>query len=87
MSDAVAAARLHSIPMHFSFRAPLVRGRGLAAIALAPLCLAGLGCAGPAWADYETKRAVEAAAADDSFPSAAEVGLAVEGGTPGDDER
>ena len=84
MSDAVAAARLYSIPMHFPFRARLASGCCLAALAIAPLCLAGLGCAGPAWADYETKRA---AAADDSFPSAAEVGLAVEGGTPGDDER
>ena len=48
----------------------------MTALALASLCLLSLGCAGPAWTDYETKRAVEAAAADDSFPSAAEVGLA-----------
>jgi len=63
--------------MHIPFHAR-------AALALVPLSLAGLGCAGPAWADYDTKRAVEAAAADDSFPSAAEVGLAVESDSAGD---
>ena len=73
--------------MYFPFRAPPASGRSLAALVLAPLCLAGLGCAGPAWADYESKQAAEAAAADDSFPSAAEVGLAVDDDTSSDDER
>jgi hypothetical protein len=37
------------------------------------------GCAapsGPSWANFEADKALEAAAADDSFPSAAEAGLA-----------
>lgn len=40
--------------------------------------LLAAGCANPvssAWADFETNRAIEAAAADDSFPSAAEAGV------------
>ena len=74
--------------MHSSFRAPLFSCRRLAALAVAAACPAGLGCAGPlssGFADYETDRAVEAVAADDSFPSAAEVGLAADN-TPGDDQ-
>jgi hypothetical protein len=73
--------------MHLPFHARAACGRTRAALALAPLCLASLGCAGPAWADYETKRAVDAAAADDSFPSADEVGLAADSGTPAAAER
>jgi hypothetical protein len=73
--------------MHFLFHARAACRRTQAALAIAPLCLAGLGCAGPAWADYETEPSVEAAAADDSFPSAAEVGLAVDDGSPAEDER
>lgn len=73
------------IPLSF---AVFVRSRRLlTALVLAPVCLAGLGCAGPrssGWADFETQRSVEKAAADDSFPSAAEVGLATDD-TPGDD--
>jgi hypothetical protein len=41
-----------------------------------------LGCAGPlssGWADFESDQSVAAAAADDSIPSAAEVGLAAAG--------
>ncbi len=40
------------------------------------------GCANPVsstWADFETNREIESAAADDSFPSAAEAGLATAG--------
>lgn len=50
---------------------------GAALVALA--CLAMLGCAtslGQGWADFKTHREIEAAAEDDSFPSAVEVGLA-----------
>jgi hypothetical protein len=56
--------------------------RRLAAMTIALACLATLGCARPlslGLADRETDRLVEAAAADDSFPSAAEVGLADDG--------
>lgn len=38
-----------------------------------------LGCAatsGPSWANFKTDKAADTAAADDDFPSAAEVGLA-----------
>lgn len=72
--------------MPFPFSALLAFGRRLAVLAMASACLASLGCAGPAWADYETTRAVDSAPADDSFPSAAEVGLAA-GSTTGEDNR
>ena len=64
--------------MNFARRAAgCNRPAGAALAGLA--CLATLGCAAPlgqGWADFKTHREVEAAAADDSFPSAAEVGLA-----------
>jgi hypothetical protein len=70
------------------YTAPVPRVRRiLAVLTAAPACLLGLGCAGGAWADQESKRAVETAAADDSFPSAAEVGLAAKDSTPADDAR
>jgi hypothetical protein len=59
--------------------AGLVRSsRRLAVLSIALACLAVLGCVAPmssGLADNETDRSVEAAAADNSFPSAAEVGL------------
>jgi hypothetical protein len=42
-------------------------------------CLAASGCAGPlgrGWANFKSDKDVATAAADESFPSAAEVGLA-----------
>ena len=56
----------------------LVHSSRLALLALAAWCLSSPGCAGPFapnFADYDTKRDVEKAAADTSIPSAAEVGL------------
>jgi hypothetical protein len=56
---------------------PLVRG--IAAILTTSACLAASGCVGPlarGWANFKSDKDVAAAAADDSFPSAAEVGLA-----------
>jgi hypothetical protein len=44
------------------------------------LCATVAGCASPMgqpWADYRTSRQIDKIVADDSFPSAAEVGLAV----------
>lgn len=62
--------------MHFSHEL-LTLCRRLAAIAIVGACLTSLGCAGSsAWADDEADKAVQTVAADDSFPSAAEVGLA-----------
>lgn len=53
------------------------RGRLLAA---ALLCATIGGCAAPVgqnWADFRSSRQIDAMAADDSFPSAAELGLAM----------
>ena len=53
--------------------------RGAASILAITACFAGTGCAGPlarGWANFKSDRDVATAAADDSFPSAAEVGLA-----------
>ena len=53
--------------------------RGTAAILATLACLAASGCAGPlarGWANFKSDKDVATAAADDSFPSAAEVGLA-----------
>ena len=50
-----------------------------AAILAIVACLAASGCAGPmgrGWANFKSDKDVATAAADDSFPSAAEVGLA-----------
>ena len=51
--------------------------RNCAALTLA-CCALSTGCASPllGWADYKKDKQLEAAAADDSFPTAAEVGLA-----------
>lgn len=54
------------------------RGRQWAALA-AILCANTSGCAalpGKGWADFKTARSIDEAADDESFPSAAEVGLA-----------
>ncbi len=53
--------------------------RGIVAILAMMACLAASGCVGPVahgWANFKSDRDVATAAADDSFPSAAEVGLA-----------
>jgi len=53
--------------------------RSAAAIVAGMACLAAAGCAGPigrGWANFMSDKDVASAAADDSFPSAAEVGLA-----------
>lgn len=53
--------------------------RSAAAILAMMACLAASGCAGPlgrGWANFKSDKDVATAAADDSFPSAAEVGLA-----------
>jgi hypothetical protein len=52
------------------------------ALVAAAASTSSLGCAGPlssGWADFESDQSVAAAAADDSIPSAAEVGLAAAG--------
>ncbi len=41
-------------------------------------CAVASGCSGPLgshWADFQTRREIERVAADDSFPTAAEIGL------------
>jgi hypothetical protein len=53
--------------------------RSAATILAIVTCLAASGCAGPigrGWANFRSDKDVASAAADDSFPSAAEVGLA-----------
>lgn len=53
--------------------------RSATAILAIVACLAITGCAGPlgrGWANFKSDKDVASAAADDSFPSAAEVGLA-----------
>ena len=53
--------------------------RGAATILAITACLATVGCAGPlaqGWANFKSDKDVASAAADDSLPSAAEVGLA-----------
>jgi hypothetical protein len=53
-------------------------GRTAWAGVLAAASIAVAGCAagpGQSWADFRSRRAINELAADDSFPSAAEVGL------------
>jgi hypothetical protein len=53
--------------------------RSATAILAMVACLAASGCAGPmgrGWANFKSDKDVASAAADDSFPSATEVGLA-----------
>ena len=53
--------------------------RSAAAVLAIMVGLAASGCAGPlgrGWANFKSNKNVATAAADDSFPSAAEVGLA-----------
>ena len=53
--------------------------RRAAAILTTMACLAASGCAGPlgrGWANFKSDKDVATAAGDESFPSAAEVGLA-----------
>jgi hypothetical protein len=62
--------------MHHERLAIVWRLRHMAAIAVVPACLAALGCAGSALADFDSEQPIaKKAAADDSFPSADQVGL------------
>lgn len=63
--------------MHISRRFAARLNCRIGALAVATGFL--LGCAatsGPSWANFKTDKAADTAAADDDFPSAAEVGLA-----------
>ena len=64
--------------MMLNRKRPNVAGMALLICAAASSLALG-GCAAPmgrGWADYKSRREIEKVAADDSFPSAAEVGLA-----------
>ena len=65
--------------MHFPIRRHLVLNRSIWAAFLALVGAMANGCASPllpAWTQSKTDRAVQAAADDESFPSAAQAGLA-----------
>jgi hypothetical protein len=65
--------------MHDTCRAALQLDRRLWTALVGLACLAAPGCAptlARGWADFKADKAMETAVADDSFPSAAEVGLA-----------